>query len=64
MNNDDLPPSAKLSRRVLKIILIPVLFLGIILRFTAPSWADTVFLVLLPVIVVFAIVGRIFTFGK
>lgn len=64
MTNNDLSPSAKLSRRILKVILIPVMLLGIVLRFTPPSWADTIFLALLPVIVVLAIVGRIFTFGN
>jgi hypothetical protein len=59
MTNNARSLRAKLSRNVLKIILIPVLLLGIVLRFTPPTWVDTVFLILLPVIVVLAVIGRV-----
>lgn len=64
MTDNELSSSAKLSRKVLKIILIPVMLLGIVLRFTPPTWADTVFLAMLPVIVILAVIGRVFTFAK
>lgn len=64
---EELPESAKLARRILKVILLPVVVLAVVVRFTvvpAIYWIDVVFIVLFVIAAVLAVVGRVFTAKK
>lgn len=61
---EELPDSAKLARKLLKVILLPAVILAVVVRFSiAPSayWIDILFIALFLVGAVLAVVGRVFT---
>lgn len=64
---NELPNSAKLARKALKIIMLPLGLLAVAVRFTVmPStyWIDGVFIVLGLIAVVLAVTGRVFASSK
>jgi uncharacterized membrane protein len=58
----ELPSSAKFARKTLKIILLPVVLIVGITRFTPPQWywLDFVCLGLVLITVILVLVGRVF----
>jgi len=61
---DELSQTAKVARRVLKVILLPVVALAVVVRFTvvpATYWIDVVFIVLFVIAAGLAVIGRVFT---
>jgi uncharacterized membrane protein len=60
---EELPASAKLARKALKIILLPVVILVGVTRFTPPQWywLDFVCLAFLLITAILLVVGRVFT---
>jgi hypothetical protein len=56
----ELPPSARIARIALRFLIIPMVIIGIAVRFTAPGWTDVTFLILLAIAVVLVVVGRVF----
>jgi hypothetical protein len=60
---DELPNSAKLARRALKIVLLPAVVVVGVSRFTPVQWywLDFVALALVLVTAILVVVGRVFT---
>lgn len=63
MTLNELPSSAKFARRVLKIILLPVVILVGITRFTPSQWywLDIICVAFVLLAVILVVVGRVFT---
>ena len=64
---EELPQSARLARRILKIFLPPVVILAVVVRFTVVPdsyWIDVVFIGLFAIAAALAVVGRVFKARK
>jgi len=64
---EELPQSARLARKILKIILLPIVILAVVVRFTVVPetyWIDVVFIGLFVIAPALAVVGRVFNKKK
>lgn len=64
---EELPQSARLARKILKIILLPIVILAVVVRFTVVPetyWIDVVFIGLFVIAAALAVVGRVFNKKK
>lgn len=62
METTELPASARIARKALKLVALPLIVLAVVVRFTIPPstwWIDGVFIALCLVAVVLAAVGRV-----
>jgi len=58
----ELPASARIARKILKLIAMPLIVLAVVVRFTIPPatwWIDYTFLGLLVFAVLLAAIGRV-----
>lgn len=64
---EEFPQSARLARKILKIILLPIVILAVVVRFTVVPetyWIDVVFIGLFVIAAALAVVGRVFNKKK
>jgi hypothetical protein len=62
MDREVLPASARIARRILKFIALPLLVLAAVVRFTIPPstwWLDYTFLALLPFVIILWFIARV-----
>ena len=62
MTPTELPASARIARKLLKLLALPMIILAVVVRFTIPPstwWIDGVFIGLCVVVVVLLAVGRV-----
>ena len=62
VNPTDLPNSARVARKLLKLVAIPTIVLAVVVRFTIPPstwWIDGVFIGLCVVVIVLLVIGRV-----
>lgn len=62
MDTSELPASARIARKVLKIIAMPLIVLAVIVRFTIPPstwWIDYIFIGACLVAVLLLAIGRV-----
>jgi hypothetical protein len=62
METSELPVSAKIARKILKLVAVPLIVLAVVVRFTIPPstwWVDYVFLALCAFALILAAIGRL-----
>ena len=67
MNPTELPARARIARKLLKLLALPIIILAVVVKWTTPPWTwwvDGVFIGLCLVVVILLIVGRISIYGK